>query len=256
MFNKESMIKKVIIIAFWLLVWELVSVLIENPILIAGPYETVKALIEMMGEKDFWLSIKNSFLNITGGILIGCVSGVLLACLSGKFSIVSEVLSPFVKVIKSIPVVSFVVIILLWCGNTRLSLIISALITFPIFYLSILEGIKGTDKKALEMAAVFRMKPLYRVKYIYMPSLRPAVFSALSLAVGMGWRSGAAAEVIGQPLLTMGNGLYRSKIFLATDRLFAWTFMIILVSVISEKLFRLLAGLLYGNKNRQTDKNI
>ena len=256
MFNKVSMIKKVIIIAFWLLVWELVSALIENPILIAGPYETVKALIEMMGEKDFWLSIKNSFLNITGGILIGCVSGVLLACLSGKFSIVSEVLSPFVKVIKSIPVVSFVVIILLWCGNTRLSLIISALITFPIFYLSILEGIKGTDKKALEMAAVFRMKPLYRVKYIYMPSLRPAVFSALSLAVGMGWRSGAAAEVIGQPLLTMGNGLYRSKIFLATDRLFAWTFMIILVSVISEKLFRLLAGLLYGNKNRQTDKNI
>ena len=256
MFNKVSMIKKVIIIAFWLLVWELVSVLIENPILIAGPYETVKALIEMMGEKDFWLSIKNSFLNITGGILIGCVSGVLLACLSGKFSMVSEVLSPFVKVIKSIPVVSFVVIILLWCGNTRLSLIISALITFPIFYLSILEGIKGTDKKALEMAAVFRMKPLYRVKYIYMPSLRPAVFSALSLAVGMGWRSGAAAEVIGQPLLTMGNGLYRSKIFLATDRLFAWTFMIILVSVISEKLFRLLAGLLYGNKNRQTDKNI
>ena len=256
MFNKVSMIKKVIIIAFWLLVWELVSVLIENPILIAGPYETVKALIEMMGEKDFWLSIKNSFLNITGGILIGCVSGVLLACLSGKFSIVSEALSPFVKVIKSIPVVSFVVIILLWCGNTRLSLIISALITFPIFYLSILEGIKGTDKKALEMAAVFRMKPLYRVKYIYMPSLRPAVFSALSLAVGMGWRSGAAAEVIGQPLLTMGNGLYRSKIFLATDRLFAWTFMIILVSVISEKLFRLLAGLLYGNKNRQTDKNI
>jgi NitT/TauT family transport system permease protein len=256
MFNKVSMIKKVIIIAFWLLVWELVSVLIENPILIAGPYETVKALIGMMGEKDFWLSIKNSFLNITGGILIGCVSGVLLACLSGRFSIVSEVLSPFVKVIKSIPVVSFVVIILLWCGNTRLSLIISALITFPIFYLSILEGIKGTDKKALEMAAVFRMKPLYRVKYIYMPSLRPAVFSALSLAVGMGWRSGAAAEVIGQPLLTMGNGLYRSKIFLATDRLFAWTFMIILVSVISEKLFRLLAGLLYGNKNRQTDKNI
>ena len=256
MFNKVSMIKKVIIIAFWLLVWELVSVLIENPILIAGPYETVKALIEMMGEKDFWLSIKNSFLNITGGILIGCVSGVLLACLSGKFSIVSEVLSPFVKVIKSIPVVSFEVIILLWCGNTRLSLIISALITFPIFYLSILEGIKGTDKKALEMAAVFRMKPLYRVKYIYMPSLRPAVFSALSLAVGMGWRSGAAAEVIGQPLLTMGNGLYRSKIFLATDRLFAWTFMIILVSVISEKLFRHLAGLLYGNKNRQTDKNI
>ncbi|MBQ6231497.1 MAG: ABC transporter permease subunit [Eubacterium sp.] len=252
----KKSIKTIIIIIFWLAVWECVSLMIDNPILMAGPYETVKALAEMAGEKDFWLSLKNSFLNITGGIILGCVSGVILACLSGGFSIVREMLSPFVKVIKSIPVVSFVVIILLWCGNEHLSLIISALITFPIFYLSILEGLKGTDKKQLEMAAVFKMKPFHKVKYIYMPALRPAIMSAVQLAVGMGWRSGAAAEVIGQPLLTMGNGLYRSKIFLATDRLFAWTVMIILVSVVSEKLFKLLAGLLYGNKNTKADKSI
>ena len=249
-------IRKIIIIAFWIGMWEVANLLIDNPILMAGPYETLKALAEMGGEKDFWLSLRNSFVNITGGILIGCLAGVLLACIAATFSFAQEVLSPLIKVIKSIPVVSFVVIILLWCGNTRLSMIISALITFPIFYLSILEGIKGTDKKNLEMAAVYKMKPIYKVRYIYMPALRPAVFSAMQLAVGMGWRSGAAAEVIGQPLLTLGNGLYRSKIFLQTDRLFAWTVVIILVSVVSEKLFKVLVRLLYGTGAKKDNKEI
>ena len=89
-----------------------------------------------------------------------------------------------------------------------------------------------------------------------MPALRPAVFSAMQLAVGMGWRSGAAAEVIGQPLLTLGNGLYRSKIFLQTDRLFAWTVVIILVSVVSEKLFKVLVRLLYGTGTKKDNKEI
>ena len=76
------------------------------------------------------------------------------------------------------------------------------------------------------------------------------------LSVGMGWRSGAAAEVIGQPVLTMGNGLYRSKIFLETDRLFAWTVIIILVAALSEKMFKFLIGLLNGSDSKKYKENI
>ncbi|MCR4609969.1 MAG: nitrate ABC transporter permease, partial [Eubacterium sp.] len=66
-------IRRIIIIAFWIGMWEVANLLIDNPILMAGPYETLKALAEMGGEKDFWLSLRNSFVNITGGILIGCL---------------------------------------------------------------------------------------------------------------------------------------------------------------------------------------
>ena len=248
--------KKLIITIFWLAVWEIASRCINNQILIAGPWDTVKALYEMSKEKDFYLSLKNSFVNISLGIILGCAAGVILASLSAGVSLVGEVLSPFIKVIKAIPVASFVVMMLLWFGNKKLSLVIAALITMPIFYLSFLEGIRSVDKKMLEMADVFKMGRISRIRYIYLPSLRPVVFSSASLAIGMGWRSGAAAEVIGQPLKTMGNGLYRAKISLETDRLFAWTFMIILVSVLSEKAFRLLAGLLYGNNGKKSDKKI
>ncbi len=242
--------KKLLIIIFWLGVWEVLSRVISNPILIAGPLDTLKALYEMLSEKKFYLAVRNSFLNITGGIFLGAFIGIFSAALSGAFGIIEDFLSPFIKVLKSIPVVSFVVIVLLWFGNTHLSLEISAVITMPLFYLSYLEGIKCTDKKMLEMAAVFKMSFLSRVRYIYLPSLKGTIKSSLSLAVGMGWRSGAAAEVIGQPMDTLGNGLYRAKIFLETDRLFAWTVVIILMSVLSEKIFRRLLDLLWRDKEK------
>ena len=135
-------------------------------------------------------------------------------------------------------------------------MIISALVTFPIIYLSLLQGLKGIDAKMVEMASVFKMKPLNKIRYIYMPGLRASIESALMLSVGMGWRSGAAAEVIGQPVLTMGNGLYRSKIFLETDRLFAWTVIIILVAALSEKMFKFLIGLLNGSDSKKYKENI
>ena len=53
----------------------------------------------------------------------------------------------------------------------------------------------------------------------------------------MGFKSGIAAEVIGVPDGSIGEGLYLAKIYLSTAELFAWTFMIIVVSTLFEKLF-------------------
>lgn len=248
--------KKIFIIIFWIAIWEIISLLVNNPILMAGPYETVKAIINMFGKTGFYRSVWNSFFNITCGILMGIVLGTLLSSISVKYGLFEDLMDPFVKVLRSIPMVSFVVIVLLWCGNSRISMIISALVTFPIIYLSLLQGLKGIDAKMVEMASVFKMKPLNKIRYIYMPGLRASIESALMLSVGMGWRSGAAAEVIGQPVLTMGNGLYRSKIFLETDRLFAWTVIIILVAALSEKMFKFLIGLLNGSDSKKYKENI
>ena len=237
--------KKIFIIIFWIAIWEIISLLVNNPILMAGPYETVKAIINMFGKTGFYRSVWNSFFNITCGILMGIVLGTLLSSISAKYGLFEDLMDPFVKVLRSIPMVSFVVIVLLWCGNSRISMIISALVTFPIIYLSLLQGLKGIDAKMVEMASVFKMKPLNKIRYIYMPGLRASIESALMLSVGMGWRSGAAAEV-----------LYRSKIFLETDRLFAWTVIIILVAALSEKMFKFLIGLLYGSDSKKYKENI
>ena len=67
----------------------------------------------------------------------------------------------------------------------------------------------------------------------------PAFRQGCSVALGICWKSGVAAEVIGLPNGSIGDALYRAKITLSTGELFAWTFVIILLSAGFEKLFLL-----------------
>ena len=236
-------IKKPLIIAFWLFLWQALALLIHNDILMVGPVETLRVLGGMLQTARFWQALAFSFVRIIGGFLLGTACGILLAWMSYRHRLFEDVLAPFILALKAVPVASFVILLLIWAGNRMLSLYISALVVLPLLYLNTLSGLKATDVKLLEMAQVFRMSTLRRLRFIYLPALVPYLYSAFQTALGMAWKSGVAAEVIGQPLGSMGNGLYNAKIYLETGELFAWTITIILISYGFERLF--LAGCRY-----------
>ena len=240
----KTFLKKLLIILFWLALWQLLSLAVSNVILLAGPIETAKALFELVPTKDFWVSVLWSLLRILAGFLAGTAIGILLASLSASSKLAEEVLNVPVTVVKAIPVASFVIMVIIWAGNVMLSFWISLLVVFPTAYFNTLQGIRSTDVKMLEMARVYRMPFLSRVRRIYFPSVWPFLRTAVQVGVGMAWKSGVAAELIGQPLQSLGNGLYQSKIFLATDQVLAWTVVIVLLSWGTEKLFLWLFGLL------------
>ncbi len=233
-------IKKICIAICWILIWQIAAMVIHNKILLAGPLESAAALINMAKTPDFATSVITSVLHIVGGIVLGAVLGIMLGALSLKVGLLGDFISPIVTVLKSVPVASFVVLILIWIGSDNLSTVIVTLVVFPIIYLATTGGFTAADKELLEMAHVYRMPTANKIRFIYIPALIPSYLGAFSVAVGMGFKSGAAAEVIGQPLLTMGNGLYRSKIHLDTAEVFAWTFTIVLASWIIEKIFMLM----------------
>ena len=129
---------------------------------------------------------------------------------------------------------------------------------FPIIYLNLLEGLGEVSIELREMAQVFRISPWKRIYAIYWPQCMPYFVSACSLSLGLCWKSGIAAEVIGLPDGSIGEKLYQAKIFLQTDELFAWTIVVIAVSVLFEKtfLFLLRAGFqgVRVNPKTQCDK--
>ena len=159
---------------------------------------------------------------------------------------VRELLAPLVAVVKAVPVVSFIILALVWLDSRSLPLFISALMVFPPVYLNVLAGIAAADVKLLEMARVFRVPLGRRLTGIYLPAVLPYFRSAVSLALGLCWKAGAAAEVIGLPSGTIGERLYTAKVYFQTPDLFAWTAVIVAVSVLFEKLFLALVDALAG----------
>lgn len=245
----QRILKKIIPVAAWIIIWQLISMAVHNRILLAGPVDTVRALASLSGTSDFWQSIRATTLRILSGLAIGTVLGLLLSLGAYLKEPLELFLHPLVLCLKSVPVASFVILLLIWFGSENISVIICAMVVFPIIYLNCLEGFKSTDVKLLEMAQVFRMPTDRRLRYILLPQVMPFFRGGLKLATGMSFKSGIAAEVIGQPLHTIGNGLYQAKIYLETGELFAWTIVVVLISYICERLICFIIDLFSHDKS-------
>ena len=236
--------KKILIIVLWLFIWQLLSLVVHNNILLVGPAETFQALSAMIKIPEFWKSVIGSFEKITGGFLLGSAAGIFCAVFAYQKPLFGEILEPLVMLLKTVPVASFVILVLIWAGNSNLSFLISMIVAFPILYLNTHSGLQSADQKLLEMAGIYRMAAWPRIRYIFLPEMYPFLLGGFKIAIGMSWKSGVAAEVIGQPLNSLGNGLYQSKIYLATGEVLAWTIVIVGLSWSFEKIFLLLLKLI------------
>ncbi len=251
----SALARRAAIIVFWLCVWQIAAVIVHNSIALVGPVETLRALFVLLPTSAFWKSIGGSFVHISLGFLSAFFCGILLGSLSYRFSLVREFLAPVMTLMKSIPVASFVILALLWIGSKRLSVFIAFLVVLPMIYENTLSGLASTDEKLLEMAEIFRIPLIKKIRYIYLPALLPYLLNGCRISLGMSWKSGVAAEVIGLPSGSIGERLYMSKIYLETADLFAWTLVIIVISALFE---RAVLGLLslFVRKGGEADENL
>ncbi len=220
--------------------------MVNNSILLVTPLAAVVRLGELVVRFGFWQAVAGTALRIAVGFLMGFLLAVGLAGISLRYTAVEEFLKPVVSLVKTVPVASFVVLLLIWWGSDRLAVAICFLVVLPNIYINTLEGLKNADKKLLEMAQVFRMSARNRFLYIYRPALKPFLASGLKVALGMCWKSGVAAEVIGITAHSIGGQLYLSKINLDTAGMFAWTAVVILLSNCFEKGILRLADGFFG----------
>lgn len=234
--------KKTLPIIFWILIWHALAVKLNQEILLVTPASVLVKLIEIIQEKYFWFSILFSFIKIISGFLSAYILGFILSIISYKYKWMKSLLSPLVITIKTIPIASFIILLLIWTSAQNISFAISFLIVFPIIYSNILIGLESIDKKLIEMSFVFKVSTYKKLRYIFLSQIIPHIKSSTSIALGLCWKAGVAAEVIGIPKNSIGEHLYNAKIYLDTSSLMAWTIMIIFISIIFEKFFNIITS--------------
>lgn len=223
-------------IAFWLILWQAGAVALGHDILLVSPLRVLVRLTELVGQADFWRSILHSLMRIGGGFLLGTLAAVTLALMAARYRRVRELLAPLMLTVKSVPVASFVILALFWVSSQNLAVLIVFLMVLPVNYLNTLSGIDQIDPRLREMAEVFRIPRLRRALQIELPQVLPAFRTGCQLSLGLCWKAGVAAEVIGMPKGSIGERLQQAKVYLDTPDLFAWTVVILMVSWAFEKL--------------------
>ena len=236
--NKYKFLIVPAVLLFWLGVWAAASLKVHQELLIPAPWVVARHLYDIVRGPDFLKVIGTSLLRVLGGFVSGCLLGVVLAVLCSLSGFVHALFYPAVRIISSIPVTSFIILVMLWIPYTYVPVFIAALLVTPVVLGKGLTGIQETDKSLLEVAKMYRFTRGKTLKYVYIPSVLPYFFSSALTALGLAWKAGIAAEVLALPKKAIGANMYYSKLYLETADLFAWTVIVILFSYCFEKLMQ------------------
>lgn len=224
----------IISLVFWLCLWQYAATRLDKSIFLPYPKAVWESLVELARSESFFVIVKSSLLHIAQGFLLGLLLGLGLAVVCSFSDFVAALLMPVLKLIKTVPVVSFVILVLLWVDAEKISIVISFLIVLPVIYENVRRGIRETDPKLLEMSRVFSVGFRGRLRYIFLPTAIPYSTAACSVGLSLCWKAGIAAEIIGLSADSIGRQLYDAKLYLDTAALFAWTIVVIVVSVAFE----------------------
>ena len=234
--------------AFWLAIWCLAAACVDQPLLVPSPIAVLRRLGELAAAPLFWRSTLVSLLRIFCGALAGTILGTLCAVLTSRFRLADWILAPAIRLVRATPVASFIILVLLWVSAGQVPGVISALMVLPVVWESVSAGIRSADPQLLELARSYQFSRCKQMCYVYLPAVRPHFAAGVCTAIGLAWKSGVAAEVLCLPKAAIGTQVYYSKIYLETPSLFAWTAVVIVLSMLLERIVRHLLGVKGGRK--------
>lgn len=239
-------LKILLITVFWLGIWEVISLLINKPLLFPSPIDVFKKFFDLIITASFWKTTLLSLYRVGLGIIIAIILGTTMGLLCSFSKMAYSFIFPLVAVIKSTPVASFIILflVLIKNGNEITPIIISSLMVFPIVFSNVYKGIESIDKNLIEVCKVYKIPLKQQISALYVPSLMPYFSSALLSSIGLGWKAGIAAEVLCTPKISIGTELFNGKQYFENIDVFAWTVTVIIISLFFEifitRLFKLL----------------
>ena len=152
---RKRFVRKAAIIAFWLVVWEVLDRVVDNRLVLAGPIRTLQALADQVVMPNFWMIVGASFGRIALGFLLSFVVGFLLALVACRVRLFRDFIDPIISLLRTIPVASFIILLLIWVGNQALTVFLAFFIVLPLIYTNMVTGFESVDKQMLEMARVY-----------------------------------------------------------------------------------------------------
>ena len=227
-------LRKILIVLFWILVWEGAALAVDNVLLFPTPWAVLRALGGLMKTAAFYRITGISLWNVMKGILYALVIGAGLSILTYKLRFLHELVVPLMTVIKATPVASFIVLTLIWIGSAKVPTLITFLIVLPVIWTNLDEGLGKQSPKLLEVARVYNFGRRKTLFLLTVPTVKPYFVSACRTSFGLAWKAGIAAEIIAMPRNSIGTMIGNAKQYLNTEEMFAWTLTVICLSLLIE----------------------
>ncbi|NLM18746.1 MAG: ATP-binding cassette domain-containing protein [Clostridiaceae bacterium] len=235
-------------VIFFLFLWQFLSLVVNNQILLPHPLTVLQALGKLIFEKSFRLGIISSLISIVGGFFIGLILGILLGHLAFFMNWSETFINPVIYILKSSPLAAITIILMIWIKTSVLPFALILIAIIPPIYYSTKSGLSGAATNLLEMAFVFRFKKRHTYRTIYLPALIKETLPSLDYTSGLAWKAGITGEIMAQPFSRIGTNLYNAKIRLESSQVLAHLTVILILSLLMNYLVKTIIRF-FNNKN-------
>lgn len=240
--STSSLVKKIawglLAAVFWIGVWALCALWVGKELFLPTPLAVFQSLARLVPTPSFWKTVGLSLLRVLQGYLPGALLGIAGGILTAKVKVLDVLFSPMLTVVRATPVASFIMLTLVFLGRDSVPAFIVFLMVLPIVWANVAQGVKTVDPALKEVCRVYELSFARRWKILYLPHCLPYVSAGVLTSLGLAWKAGIAAEVLCTPKSSIGKMVYDAKVYLETSDLFAWTFVVILLSLLLEKLLK------------------
>ena len=230
-------------VSVWIGIWAFAAHTVGVPFILPSPVSVFRDFFSLFAQARLYRALGYSLLSLAAGFCAGVVLGILFAVPSALSKLFDSLVSPIFTVIRATPVASFIIIAWVFLNNRILPGFICLLMTVPIVWSSLTEGIRALDPALLEVTRVYRFGFFKTFRLYLFPSLTPFLSSGLSTALGLGWKASVASEILVHSPDTLGYWIWDAKAWnVDTSFLFAWTLVVILFSILFDFFLRTLFG--------------
>lgn len=243
---KNNWVKKTLlslaILLFWLGVWYLAAFFVDSSLLLPTPHETLSALIALVCTLEFYEVVFYTLIRVLLGLVIGVAVGIILAVLCHRFKVLRDVINPIISVIRATPVATFIVLLWVLVSGNSLTVLVAFLMVMPIVWQNALDAFGSIPKDLVEVADVYNLSYKRRFEVLVLPVLSRYIYPAVITSVGLSWKSEIAAEIIAYTKNSIGMHINDAKFYMNTSAVFAWTAVIVVMSIALEFLTKWLLG--------------
>lgn len=216
--------------------WQLLSWQMAQPQLIPSFPDLIRALLRLVYTPGFLVSIGTTCLRACVGLLLSLAAASITAFLLNRSEGIRLLFMPWLSLLRSVPVISFILLALIFLNPEMIPLLIAFLTMYPLLTENLLKGLMNRRDSWKILARQFHLNAWNRLFQINYPQLKPYLFSGLASAVGFGWRAIIMGEVLSQCVDGIGKRMKEAQVFIDVPELIAWTLVAIVLSWLTDKL--------------------
>ncbi|MEV4775903.1 ABC transporter permease [Microbacterium sp. LTA6] len=224
-----------------LVLWQVTTMTgLVPPTVLPPPSEVFVTGWELLQTGELQMHLLVSLERIAYAVLLGVSIGLVMALLSGIWKVGDALIDPLMQMMRTVPVLALVPLFILWFGIGEPSkvLMIALAVVFPV-YLNTYAGIRGVDRKLMEVGTIVRLTPIGRIRHIVLPGALPGFLTGLRMSLGVAWLILVISEQVNANE-GVGYLMNNARLYLRTDVIVLGILIYAAAGYLSDLLVRLI----------------